>query len=102
MTTVTHGDFILASSVRINLPTHIFKNGPWVHLATAKRSFREFVCILHEPTQKIYLEEISATGQFHEITDDKLWEDLLNFFFSKGIIGFVKDKEIVVGHDYDK
>lgn len=102
MTTATYGEFILASSTRISLPTHIFKNGPWVHLATAKRSLREFVCILHEPTQKIYLEEISVTGQFHEISDDNLWEELLNFFFSKGIIGFVKDKEIVVGHYNDK
>lgn len=102
MTTSTYGDFKLASSVKINLPETIFRGGPWVHLATAKRSFREFVCLLHEPTQKVYLEEISATGQFHEISDDELWQDLLNFFFSKGIIGFVKDKEIVVGTNFDK
>lgn len=102
MTTSTYGDFILASSVRIDLPNHVFKGGPWTHLGTVKRSFREFVCLLHQPTQKIYIEEISATGQFHEITDDELWSDLINFFFSKGIIGFVKDKEIVVGSNFDK
>ena len=42
-------------------------------------------------------EEISATGHFHQIDDDALWQDLLNFLFSKGIVGFVKGKEIVVG-----
>lgn len=102
MTTSTYGDFILASSVQIDLPTNIFKGGPWKHLATVKRSFREFVCLLHTPTQKVYIEEISATGQFSEIEDDELWQDLLNFLFSKGIIGFVKDKEIVVGTNFDK
>ena len=97
-----HGNFILASKIRTPLPTNIFKNGPWTHLATVKRSLREYVCILHEPTQKIYIEEISVTGNFTNIEDDSLWNELLQFLFSKGIVGFVKDKEIVVGSNYDK
>ena len=52
------GEFILASNIRTPLPPAIFCGGPWTHLATAKRGLREYVCILHEPTQKIYLEEI--------------------------------------------
>lgn len=92
-----HGDFTLASSIRIKLPPTQFKGGPWTHLATVNRSLREYVCLLHEPTQKVYIEEISATGHFHQIDDDELWQDLLNFLFSKGIVGFVKGKEIVVG-----
>lgn len=92
-----YGDFILASRTRLTLPSHIFGGGPWTHMATIKRSLREYVCLLHEPTQKIYIEEISATGQMHHIEDDALWSDLLNFLFSKGIVGFVKDQEVVVG-----
>lgn len=92
-----HGDFVLTSSVRIKLPPTKFQGGPWTHLATVNRSLREYVCLLHEPTQKVYIEEISATGHFHQIDDDALWQDLLNFLFSKGIVGFVKGKEIVVG-----
>ena len=99
---INFGDFKLASNVRISLPQGLFQGGPWTHLATAKRGLREYVCLLHEPTQKVYLEEISATGHFHSIDDDSLWQDLLNFFFSKGIIGFVKDKEIVQGVGFDK
>ena len=98
----TYGDFILASKVRTSLPVDKFKNGPWTHLATVKRGLREYVCILHEPTQKIYIEEISVTGHFYSIDDDSLWNELLQFLFSKGIVGFVKDKEIIVGKDYDK
>jgi len=97
-----HGDFILSSKIRTPLPAEIFHNGPWTHLATVKRGLREYVCILQESTQKIYIEEISVTGRFHSIDDDSLWNELLQFLFSKGIVGFVKDKEIIVGSDYDK
>lgn len=92
-----HGDFVLTSNVRIKLPATKFQGGPWTHLATVNRSLREYVCLLHEPSQKVYIEEISATGHFHQIDDDELWQDLLNFLFSKGVVGFVKDKEIIVG-----
>ena len=92
-----YGDFVLASKVRIDLPEITFQGGPWTHLATVTRSLREYVCLLHQPTQKIYIEEISPTGHFHHIEDEELWHDLINFLFSKGIVGFVKDKEIVVG-----
>lgn len=94
--------FKLASNHTVPLPPDIFQGGPWTHLATATRGLREYVCLLHVPTQKVYIEEISVTGHFHSIDDDSLWQDLLNFFFSKGIVGFVKDKEIVVGSDFDK
>ena len=102
MTIQIHGDFILASKVRINLPPTTFQGGPWTHLATVKRSLREYVALLHEPTQKIYLEEISATGQFYEIKEDQLWSDLLRFLVSKGVLGFTKDMEVVQGLDFDK
>jgi hypothetical protein len=99
--TPNYGSFILASKNRVPLPPDIFMGGPWTHLATVKRSLREYVCILHDPSQKIYIEEISVTGKFHSIDDDSLWHELLQFLFSKGIVGFVKGKEIVVGKDYD-
>ena len=97
----TYGDFILASKTRINLPIDLFYNGPWTHLATVKRSLNEYVALLHEPTQKIYLEQITATGRFNNIEEDALWQDLLNFLVYKRILGFAKDKEIIVG-DFKK
>lgn len=95
--TAIHGDFILASRARINLPENTFKGGPWVHLATVKRSLREYVALLHSPTQKIYIEEISATGQFYQLEEDELWYDLVNFLVSKGVLGFNKDQEVIEG-----
>tara|TARA_Y100001937_G_C7119358_1_gene331814 strand:+ start:309 stop:608 length:300 start_codon:yes stop_codon:yes gene_type:complete len=94
----TYGDFKLASTTRINLPKDLFQGGPWTHLATVKRSLSEYVALLHEPTQKIYIEQISATGHFHHIEDDSLWNNLVQFLVYKGVLGFTKDKEIVVGN----
>ena len=74
-----YGDFKLASRARVNLPINIFGGGPWVHMATATRSLSEYVAVLHEPTGKIYLEQITATGRFVHIEDDALWIALLNF-----------------------
>jgi hypothetical protein len=99
---LNYGEFILKSDIRTALPIKVFRGGPWTHLATTTRGLKEYVCLLHDPTQKIYLEQISPTGRFYAIEDDSLWEELLQFLFSKGIVGFVKDREIVVGSDYDK
>jgi hypothetical protein len=94
---MNHGEFILASKNRIQLPEYTFQGGPWTHLATATRGFKEYVALLHEPSQEIYLEEISALGQFQKIENETEWQELLQFFFSKGIVGFVKDREVVTG-----
>lgn len=93
-----YGDFKLKSIARINLPSSLFKGGPWTHLATVNRSINEYVALLHEPTQKIYIEQISATGHFHHIDDDELWSALIQFLVSKGILGFTKNKEMIVGN----
>tara|TARA_Y100000310_G_C20470882_1_gene709966 strand:- start:241 stop:543 length:303 start_codon:yes stop_codon:yes gene_type:complete len=97
----TYGNFKLTSRARINLPIKIFQGGPWVHMATATRSLFEYVALLHEPTGKIYLEQITATGRFVHIEDDALWVDLLNFLVSAGVLGFNKDQEIIVGNEFD-
>ena len=96
-----YGDFKLASRARINLPINLFGGGPWVHMATATRSLSEYVAVLHEPTGKIYLEQITPTGRFVHIEDDSLWVDLLNFFVNVGVLGFDKDKEIIIGKDFN-
>lgn len=96
-----YGDFKIASRARISLPINLFGGGPWVHMATATRSLSEYVAVLHEPTGKIYLEQITATGKFIHIEDNALWIDLLNFLVSKGVLGFDKDQEIIIGNEFD-
>lgn len=91
------GEFKLASKTRIKLPENLFQGGPWTHLATVTRSLKEYVCLLHEPTQEVYVEEISATGRFSKIEDEALWQELVTYLVSKGVVGFVKDKEVIQG-----
>ena len=95
-----YGDFKITSNVRIQLPQHIFGGGPWTHLATITRGLREYVVLLKQPSlqdaePKIYLEEISATGQFHHIDDESLWRDLVYFATQKGLTSEVAGKEVV-------
>lgn len=102
MRTKQHGDFVLASRTRLPLPSKIFKGGPWTHLATVTRSLSEYVALLHEPSQKIYIEQISATGKFIHIEEDELWVDLVNYLVWKGVLGFNKDNEVIMGAGFGK
>tara|TARA_B100001059_G_C17387324_1_gene357351 strand:+ start:214 stop:519 length:306 start_codon:yes stop_codon:yes gene_type:complete len=95
-----YGDFKVASNVRIQLPQHTFGGGPWVHLATITRGLREYVVLLKQSSlqdsePRIYLEEISATGQFHHIEDESLWRDLVYFATQKGLTSEVAGKEVI-------
>jgi hypothetical protein len=96
-----YGDFKLASRARISLPIKTFTGGPWVHMATATRSLSEYVALLHEPSGKIYLEQITPTGRFVHIEDDSLWIALLNFLVDRKVLGFNKDEEIIIGNEFD-
>ena len=102
MSTKQFGNFVIASRTRLPLPPKIFQGGPWTHLATVNRSLSEYVALLHEPTQKIYIEQITATGNFVHIEDDSLWTDLVNYLVWKGGLGFNKDEEIIIGAGFDK
>tara|TARA_Y100000592_G_C5388624_1_gene277083 strand:+ start:332 stop:640 length:309 start_codon:yes stop_codon:yes gene_type:complete len=102
MKTKQFGDFVISSRTRLPLPPKIFQGGPWTHLATVTRSLSEYVALLHEPTQKIYIEQITATGRFVHIEDDKLWYDLVNYLVWKGVLGFNKNDEIIMGEGFDK
>ncbi len=102
MTTKQFGDFVITSRTRLPLPPKLFQGGPWTHLATVTRSLSEYVALLHEPTQKIYIEQITATGRFIHIEDDSLWVDLVNYLVWKGVLGFNKDNDVIVGGGFDK
>lgn len=93
-----HGDFIIRSATRIKLPEQIFMNGPWFHLATITRGLQEYVALLHQPSGKVYFEEITALGHFKHIEDNQLWNDLIMFANSNNLVGEAVGKETVVGH----
>jgi len=94
---MNYGEFKLISNKQIDLPTNLFLGGPWRHLATINRGLKEFVVLLKISTGDIFLEEISATGQFYHIDDDSLWNELCAFCSAKGVTSFVKDGEVLIG-----
>lgn len=94
-----HGDFILQSRTKIKLPAKTFMNGPWYHLATITRSLQEYVVLQHQPTGKVYLEEITALGHFKHIEDDSLWQELLLFANSHKILGEYVNHEVPVAKE---
>ena len=90
------GDFKVLDRTRMNLPPKIFGGGPWTHYGTVIRGLREYIVLLHVPSHKIYIEEITATGNFLKIDDDSLWRDLVLFCTKQGLTGESVGKEIVV------
>lgn len=98
---MNYGDFKVLSDKRISLPEEVFKNGPWTHLATIGRGLREYVVLLRapqldDPQEKIYIEEITATGRFCLIEDESLWRDIVFYATQKGLTSIVAGREIVV------
>ena len=80
--------FILVSDVRQTLDTKTFSGGPWEHLATVKRGFKEYVAFRHlYSTDSCFIEEIDIhnPGIFVKIKDDALWWDLLAFLKDAGV-----------------
>ena len=66
-----------------------FKNGPWIHHATIKRGVKEYVVFRHQPSQKIYIEEVEghrATFELKQIDDDEEWTDLYHFCTAAGLM----------------
>lgn len=59
-------------------------NGRWVHLATARKGIREYMCFIDVQTNKCYIEEITGS-QLEFIHDDELAFDLAKFFEEKGL-----------------
>lgn len=89
-------DFILVSDVRQDLDPVIFRGGPWIHLATVKRGFDEYVCFTHKyRTKATYIEKVDVhePGVFKQIEDQNLWVDLWNFLDHKGCLRRDKFKQ---------
>ena len=90
--------FIIVNDIQQPLPAKIFGGGPWLHIATCVRGFKEYCCFKHVPTDKIYIEEVdpSSPTLFKHIEDYSEWSDLYNFLQTKGILAFATGKEIKI------
>ena len=90
--------FVLVNDIQQPLPPAIFGNGPWLHIATCVRGFKEYCCFKHVPTDKVYIEEVdpSSPTLFKHIKDRNEWDDLYSFLQTRGILAFAAGKEIKI------
>lgn len=79
-------DFVLVNDVRQLLPVGTFTGGPWVHLATVKRGFKEYMAFNKLGGRQAFIEEVDPKepGLLKKITDDAEWADIYRFLTEQG------------------
>lgn len=73
--------------------------GPWIHLATIKRGFNEYIVFKQATTHKVYIERVirhMANLKLEAIADDNEWSDIVAFCNNAGILGPSIDKEFKI------
>lgn len=98
-------EMLIINDIQQYLNTKIFKNGPWLHIATVKTSIysignktypeREYICFKHVPSDKVYIEKIDLTTGlvFEKIEDNQLFDDIKNLLIEKGLLTFGVGKD---------
>ena len=91
-------NFVIVNDVIQELPTSVFGGGPWLHIATVVRGFKEYCCFRHVPSDKVYIEEVDPTSPtlFKQIKDANEWNDLRQHLEQKGILAFGVGREIKI------
>lgn len=91
-------EMIVVNDVQQYLDSKIFKNGPWLHLATVMTPVanvggkvipqREYVCFKHIPSDKVYIEllDLSSPTVFKKIESESMFNDIKNFLQDKGLL----------------
>ena len=90
--------FILMNDTQQVLNRKIFGGGPWLHIATVVRGFKEYMCFKHIPTDIVYIEELDSKepGLFKKIESDSEFNDLKDFLMSNGLLTLGLDKEFKI------
>ena len=98
-------EMIIVNDIQQYLNPKIFKNGPWLHIATVQTPpmnvggkvipSREFVCFKHVPSDKVYIEKLELTSNlvFEKIKDENLFNDIKNLLVEKGLLTFGVGKD---------
>jgi len=96
-------DFVIINDVQQILNPKVFGGGPWIHLATIVRGFKEYMCFKHQPTELVYIEEVDPTHPtlLKKIQDQTEFKDLEEFLTLRGILAIAKDKEFKVATKKD-
>tara|TARA_B100000427_G_C15150079_1_gene438352 strand:- start:62 stop:364 length:303 start_codon:yes stop_codon:yes gene_type:complete len=91
-------EFVLVNDTQQVLDRKIFGGGPWLHIATVVRGFKEYMCFKNIATDLVYIEQIDPKEPtlFKKIASDSEFNDLRDFLKSKGILSIGIDKEFKV------
>lgn len=88
-------NFLLISKTIQKLPKKMFKGGNWVHLGTAVRGLKEYVCVQNTDTGLTYIEEFNHQEfNFIQIHSESEWQDIRDFFIEQGVLDLRKEKRI--------
>lgn len=91
-------EMVLVNDVQQYLRQDIFKNGPWLHLATVMTPVanlggkivpqREYICFKHVPSNQVYIEILDMTSPtiFNKIESESMFNDIKDFLTEKGIL----------------
>lgn len=94
-------NFLLVSDVQFQIdPNRTWLGGgPWIHLGTAIRGVKEYMCFKHAVTDAVYIEELDEKepGLFKAISDPQEREDIEAFFRAAGVLGMGVGLEFKVG-----
>lgn len=89
--------FILISKTIQKLPQKIFGGGKWLHLGTAIRGLKEYICIQNTLTGLTYIEEFDhKTFTFKQIESESEWQDIQGFFIEQGVLDLKKEKRVAI------
>lgn len=92
-------NFIIINDIRQIMDKKL-PHGPWIHHATIKRGFKEYIVFRHQGTGKVYLEEVEqqrATLVLKQIEDQNEWDDLYSFCLNAGLLLVADDKIKIKG-----
>lgn len=84
-------NFVILNDIRQPIDTKV-PGGPWVHHATVRRGFKEYIIFRSIKTNKVFLEEVEqhmATLKLNQIADDAEWNDLYFFALGAGLLDIV-------------
>lgn len=92
-------NFVIINDIRQAMDNKL-PHGPWIHHATIKRGFKEYIVFRHQRTGKVYLEEVEqqrATLVLKQIEDQNEWDDLYSFCLNAGLLLVADDKIKIKG-----
>ena len=93
-------EFIIINDVMQPLLPKVFGPG-WIHLATVKRGFREYVAFKKATSDKVWIEivDIHDRNVFKQIEDENEWLELALFLHDARLLEVGNRREIAVGKD---